>query len=281
MTGGFLKLVGNFRPDIVLCPHFLPIEALGSIRGKAGHHQPKVVTIVTDFEAHALWMEPGVDLYCVAAPETKARLVARGIRECQIAVTGIPVSQRFLKPVHKSAILRHYKLAPTKPTLLVLGGGMGMGPLVETVRAMDQARTNFQMIVVAGRNEKLKERLQHASYHHRTRVLGFAGNMEELMAASDLIVTKPGGLTSSEALAIGKPLLIVNPLPGQEAANSDYLLERGAAVKANRLEDLAYRVESLLSSNQVAKMSKAAKAIGRPQAAESICRIARGMLHEA
>jgi processive 1,2-diacylglycerol beta-glucosyltransferase len=103
-------------------------------------------------------------------------------------------------------------------------------------------------------------------------VLGFSTNMHELMAVADLIITKPGGLTSSEALALGKPLFILNPIPGQEAANSDYLLERGAAAKVNRVEDLPFRIAELLPSKQLAGMAKAARALGRPAAAAAVCR---------
>jgi processive 1,2-diacylglycerol beta-glucosyltransferase len=103
-------------------------------------------------------------------------------------------------------------------------------------------------------------------------VLGFVTNMHELMAVSDLIITKPGGLTSSEALAMGKPLFILNPIPGQEAANSDFLLEHGAAAKANRVEDLPYRIEQLLGTKKLAEMGRAAKALGRPDAARDVCR---------
>src|SRR5207245_4203476 len=95
----------------------------------------------------------------------------------------------------------------------------------------------------------------------------------ELMAVSDLVLSKPGGLTSSEALAMGKPLFILNPIPGQEAANSDFLLERGAAAKVNRVEDLPYRLEKLLGSDKLVEMAAAAKALGRPNAAQQICRV--------
>ena len=107
---------------------------------------------------------------------------------------------------------------------------------------------------------------------HPTQVLGFVSNMHELMAVSEMIITKPGGLTTSEALAMGKPLFILNPIPGQEAANSDFLLERGAAGKVTRVEDLPYRVAQLLGSKKLAEMGAAARALGRPSAAPDICR---------
>jgi len=103
-------------------------------------------------------------------------------------------------------------------------------------------------------------------------VLGFVTNMHELMAAADLIVTKPGGLTTSEALAMGKPLLILDPIPGQEAANSDFLLERGAAAKVNRVEDAPFRIEQLLGSKKLKEMARAARELGHPNAAQAVCR---------
>src|SRR5205823_612658 len=122
--------------------------------------------------------------------------------------------------------------------------------------------------------EELRRDLAATDRRHPTHVLGFASNMHELMAIADLIITKPGGLTSSEALALGKPLFILNPIPGQEAANSDFLLERGAAAKVNRVEDLPYRIEQLLGTKKLAEMAKAAKSLGRPCAATAICDLA-------
>jgi processive 1,2-diacylglycerol beta-glucosyltransferase len=158
------------------------------------------------------------------------------------------------------------------PVLLVLSGGFGMGPVGKILRELDKVEREFQTLVVCGRNEELRRELAAEDRKHPTRVLGFASNMHELMAVADLIITKPGGLTSSEALALGKPLFILDPIPGQEAANSDFLLERGAAAKVNRVEDLPFRVEQLLGSKKLGEMAKAAKALGRLKAAEEICR---------
>jgi processive 1,2-diacylglycerol beta-glucosyltransferase len=267
----FIQMLNRFEPDVLLCPHFLPIETMGALDEKGLKvPRPLTVCVITDFEAHALWMEPCVDLYCVAMEETKARLVARGVKKDKVIVTGIPVSQRFAKPMSQKLARKQLGLK-TAPTLLVLGGGMGMGPLVETVKELDKASGRFQMMVVAGRNPDLGKKLAAQRFRHPVKIFGFVTHMQELMAASDVLVTKPGGLTTSEALALGKPLLIVNPLPGQEAANSDFLLERGAAIKANRLEDLSFRIERLLRGPQLERMRRAARKLGRPQAAATIC----------
>ena len=157
------------------------------------------------------------------------------------------------------------------PTLLVLSGGFGMGPVAEILGELDKIPTPFQTLVVAGRNEALRRELAAQDRKHPTHVLGFVRNMHELMTISDLLITKPGGLTTSEALALGRPLFILNPIPGQEAANSDFLLQHGAAEKANRVEDLPFRLGQLLGSKKLAAMARAAKELGKPNAAAAIC----------
>jgi processive 1,2-diacylglycerol beta-glucosyltransferase len=267
-----IRYLKQFSPDIVLCTHYLPLETLGLLRKKKDELHPLTVSVVTDFEAHALWMDACVDLYCVAAEETKARLVARGAAAENVVVTGIPISARFAKLPDATAVRKNYGWRDDLPVLLVLSGGFGMGPVAEFLAELDKVPQAFQTVVVCGRNEELRRELAAQDRRHPTHVLGFASNMHELMAVSDLIITKPGGLTTSEALALGKPLFILNPIPGQEAANSDFLLERGAAAKVNRVEDLPYRVGQLLGSKKLSEMAKAAKALGRPNAATDICR---------
>jgi processive 1,2-diacylglycerol beta-glucosyltransferase len=289
----FARHLKQFKPDVVLCTHYLPLETLGLLRAKearlcepqhagqfrdAATHRdalqnkhPFVVSIVTDFEAHALWMDACVDLYCVAAEETKARLVARGATAANAVATGIPIAAKFLSKPDPRAVRKQYGLRDDQPVLLVLGGGFGMGPVAEILAELDKVPGQFQTLVVTGRNEELRRKLATQNRKHPTHVLGYSTNMHELMAVADLIITKPGGLTTSEALALGKPLFILNPIPGQEAANSDFLLERGAAVKVNRVEDLPFRIEKLLGSKKLAEMAKAAKSLGRPQSATAVC----------
>jgi processive 1,2-diacylglycerol beta-glucosyltransferase len=229
------------------------------------------VSVVTDFEAHALWMDACVDLYCVAAEETKARLVARGAVADDVVVTGIPISVKFSVKLNAKAARKSLGLRDDEPVLLVPSGGFGMGPVGAILAQLDKVKRPFQTMVVTGHNEELRRELAAQDRKHPTHVLGFVTNMHELMAVADLIITKPGGLTSSEALALGKPLFILNPIPGQEAANSDFLLEHGAAAKANRVEDLPYRIEQLLGTKKLAEMARAARALGRPNAARDVC----------
>jgi len=276
----FARFCRQFRPDAVVCTHYLPLELLGDLKTRAAKKDsasceclpsPLVVSVVTDFEAHALWMEGCVDLYCVAAEETKARLVARGAPAENVVATGIPISSRFSTVPDRKEVRQTLGLRDDQPVLLVLSGGFGMGPVAEILRELDKVDRPFQTVVVTGRNEELRRELAGSDHKHPTHVLGFVTNMQDLMSVADLIISKPGGLTTSESLALGKPLFILNPIPGQEAANSDFLLERGAAAKVNRVEDLPYRVGQLLGTRKLAEMAKAAKALGRAEAAREIC----------
>ena len=277
----FARHVRQLQPDVVLCTHYLPLELLGHLHRKPEARKPLIVSVVTDFEAHALWMEPCVDLYCVAAEQTRARLVARGATAENVIVTGIPIAAKFSAKPKPGAVRRTYGLRDDLPVLLVLSGGFGMGPVAKILSELDKMPQRFQTVVVTGRNQELRSELAAQDRRHPTQVLGFASNMHELMGAADLVITKPGGLTSSEALALGKPLLILNPIPGQEAANSDFLLERGAAVKVNRLEDLPYRLGQLLGSKKLSAMALAARALGRPRAAQAVCRVCWQRLKDA
>jgi len=282
----FKRFLKEFKPDIVLCTHYLPLETLGKASDRNdgeskpsdrptrtcnGADGPLVVTVVTDFEAHALWMDECVDLYCVAADETKARLIARGAAGENIVATGIPISAKFSAAIDPKAVRKHMGLRDDLPTILVLSGGFGMGPVGEILSELDKVARPFQATVVTGKNEELRRELAAQDRKHPTHILGFTRNMHELMAVADLIISKPGGLTSSEALAMGKPLLILNPIPGQEAANSDFLLQHGAAAKVNREEDLPFRIDQLLGNKKLAELAKAARGLGRPEAARAIC----------
>ena len=271
-TNKFVGQLRKFRPDAVLCTHYLPLEILAALRAKAKQPlRPMTVSIITDFEAHALWMEAGVDLYCVAAEETKARLVARGAADDKVVATGIPISAKFGLSVDGPEVRKRMGLRDDLPVLLVLGGGFGLGPVAEVLTEINKLPQIVQVVVVCGRNEELRRELALQERRQPTHILGFVNNMQELMAVADLVISKPGGLTSSEALAMGKPIFVLNPIPGQEAANSDFLLEHGAAGKANRVEDLPYRLEKLLGSSKLREMAAAARSLARPDAAVRIC----------
>ncbi len=272
-TSKFIRQLKKFKPEVVLCTHFMPLEILGHLRSKKSIKPgPFTVSVVTDFEAHALWMEPGVNLYCVAAEETKARLVARGAKTEDVIVTGIPIAQKFGKAIDAGAKRKQFGLRDDIPVLLVLSGGFGMGPVTGILRELNKLEMPVQILVVCGRNEELRRELAVLEKKHPTHVLGFVTNMEDYLTVADLVLTKPGGLTTSEALALGKPMFVLNPIPGQEAANSDFLLEHGTAVKVNALEDIPFRIQKLIGSPRLAEMGRLARELGKPNAAREVCR---------
>ena len=157
--------------------------------------------------------------------------------------------------------------------MLQLAGGFGVGPVENIFRTLLAVEVPMEIIVVSGRNEALREKLTAVEVppRHRAHVLGFTDQMHELMAVADLVVTKPGGLTSSEALASGAAMVIVNPIPGQEARNSDYLLEHGAAIKVNNTPTLSHKMTELLHDpKRLGQLKASARAIGHPRAAFEI-----------
>jgi processive 1,2-diacylglycerol beta-glucosyltransferase len=226
----------------------------------------------TDFEAHGFWMDNVVDLYCVAAPETKAGLVACGAKPDQVVVTGIPIAAKFSTRPQAHRLQKDFGLRDDLPVLFVFNGGFGMGTVAEILGALGSVERPFPTPVVAGRDEKLRRTLAGQDCCHPTRVFGFATNMHGLIAVACLVIAKPGGFASSEALTLGKPLFILNPIPGQETANSDFPLERGAAAKVNRIEDLPFRLEQLVGSRKLPATARTARKLGHPNAAVTIRR---------
>ena len=271
-TTKFVSRVERFNPEVVLCTHYMPSEIAGRVRSEGGAPATWLIAnVITDFEAHALWMQPGVDVYFVAADETKARLVARGLEAERVIVTGIPISARFSQVLDAGMIRKQLGIRDDLPVVLVLGGGFGMGPVTRIFRELNKVPSPMQILVVCGRNEELRREVAVIDSRHPARVFGFVDNMQELMAVAHLVITKPGGLTTSEALALGKPIFILDPIPGQEAANSDFLLENGAAAKANRVEDLPFRLEKLFAAQKLNELAANARRLGRPNAARDIC----------
>jgi processive 1,2-diacylglycerol beta-glucosyltransferase len=270
-TGPLVKLIREENPSLALCTHFLPAEILLYLRKNKILDIP-IGVVVTDFDAHALWLLQKVDWYFVACEETRVYLAALGIPIETIFVTGIPVDPIFgmEKPKKETRIL--LGLDPNKTTLLVSAGGFGVGPVESLVRAIHEVQYPVQIAVICGRNRRLEDHLKSLSgTRHPMKVIGFTNQMDSWMAAADLLIGKAGGLTSSEALARGLVLVIVNPIPGQEERNSDHFLEEGVGIRCNNLPALAYKIDSLLADNErFLKMQQAVKRLARPHAAFDI-----------
>jgi processive 1,2-diacylglycerol beta-glucosyltransferase len=276
-TGPLVRLLRQENPNLALCTHFLPAEILIHLRTKKILDIP-IGVIITDFDAHGLWLLRNVDWYFVACEETRVYLSRVGIPPETIFVTGIPIDPIFGIEKPKAETRLQLGLDPDKTTLLVSVGGFGVGPVESLVRAMHEIQHPVQVVVICGRNTRLEGRLKKISEtRHPMKVIGFTSEMDSWMAASDLLVGKTGGLTSSEALARGLVLIIVNPIPGQEGRNSDHFLEEGVAIRCNNLPALAYKIDILLADkDRFFKMQQGVKRLARPHAASDIVSIVLG-----
>jgi processive 1,2-diacylglycerol beta-glucosyltransferase len=217
--------------------------------------------------------------YFAAHDELAWRMSERGIPADHIHVTGIPIDPVFAERKDKQQLRARFKLDPNMTTILVSVGGFGVGPLALLLRSLDDMNHPAQIIVICGKNERLKQSLQSMQTRHVMHIIGFTTEMDSYMSAADLLVGKAGGLTTSEAMAKGLVMVIVNPVPGQEERNSDHLLEEGVAIRCNNLPALGYKIDRLLADGpKWTRMQEAAEQFGRPDAAGNIARIvAKGL----
>jgi processive 1,2-diacylglycerol beta-glucosyltransferase len=277
-TRPFVKLLKQYRPDITICTHFLPAEIISWLKAKERIERPPAI-VVTDLDVHAMWLCHNYDRYFVPIEETRVHLAKLGIPSQKISVTGIPIDPIFAERKDKTAMRRKHSLKPDRTTILVSAGGFGAGPIEHVITSLLDLQHQAQVVAIAGHNEELRTRLQ--SLVKRTKrnssvdvnVVGYTTEMDEYMSASDLILGKPGGLTTSEALAKGLVLVIVNPIPGQEERNSDHLLEEGVAIRCNNLPALAFKIDQLLDdTKRLEQMRRNVKRLARPNAASEIVR---------
>ncbi len=265
------KAIAAFAPDVVICTHFLPAEILMHEINK-GHFNIPVWVQVTDFDLHHMWVIPHMQGYFVGSKEVAFRLQQNGILAKQIHLTGIPIMPAFANKPDRKTYQKQYGLSTDRPVLLLMGGGAGLGGLNEVAEELLSIQDqNFQLIVLAGKNENALNSLQQTAknYPDRLFAFGFTQTVEQLMACADLIITKPGGLTNSECMAMGVPMIIHAPIPGQEEHNADYLLEQGVALKALDRVGLVYRVEYLMKTpEKLVDMQTHALRLANPLAAK-------------
>ncbi|MFM1848574.1 MAG: hypothetical protein RL417_2048 [Pseudomonadota bacterium] len=271
----------RLNPAVIVSTHFLTSRIVGALK-EEGRITSRLLQVVTDFDAHAYWAVKRADLICVAAEPARDRLVSLGIDPSKVVISGIPLDARFsnlptLYEARETLGLRH-----DIPVVLVTLGGFGAAPYEDLFEGLAKSKLPSQFVIVCGRNESAKKRLERRvkelppERSERFLIEGFTREMPTFMAAANLIVGKPGGLTVSEALAAGKPLILINPIPGQEERNADYLLERGAGVRCRYLEQLGGKVDSILgATGELGRRSEAAHAIGRAGAARAIAQRAQ------
>ncbi len=265
----FFELVEDFDPELILCTHFIPAGLVENYRRKK-KKAFKIAVTLTDYEFHPLWVAPNIDRYFTATEEVKHSLIYYGVEPERIIASGIPIHPKFSEVKDKAKLRRKYQMAEGQPIILVSAGSFGITPLQEVMDELGTIGEEFQIMVVCGKNADLEKELQaKQKIQPRLRkVFGFIDFMHELMAISDVLITKPGGITVSESLAMGLPLIFVEPIPGQEEANADYVVEHGAALKARNVSSLIYKLQRLLKGpERLRAMSRRALEISHPHAA--------------
>jgi len=275
-TRPLIKLLEEYKPDIAVCTHFLPAEILSWLKAKE-RTTCKQAIVVTDFDVHAMWLCRHYEQYFVALEETRMHMEKLGIDADKLTVTGIPIDPVFALTKDKRAMRLKHNLQPDKTTILVSAGGFGVGRIEDLSTCLSELQHDAQVVILCGRNEELKARMDRcaAKLRANSRIsfvnVGYTTLMDEFMSASDILIGKPGGLTTSEALSKGLVLVIVNPIPGQEERNSDHLLEEGAAIRCNNLPVLAYKVDQLLEDTErFARMKANASRLARPHSARDV-----------
>ncbi len=268
-------LFNEFKPDTVVCTQAFPCGMVADY--KTVHHLPfKLIGVLTDYAPHSYWLNEGVDYYVVPSEDARWRFLTKGVPEERLKLFGIPIHANFAMKQNRAAIAARLGINLNLPVILVMGGGQGLGPIKQIVRSLLKVRRPLQVMVIAGVNKKLIRWLKGIDPAAGKKLITFeyVDNVDELMDISTLIITKPGGMTTSECLAKGLPMVIVDPLPGQEMRNTDFLLQNGIAIRIDRTHDLGEEIELLLqSSHRLKEMRAAAMAHGRPQAARDIARL--------
>jgi len=286
-TQPMIRLLKKIQPDLCVATHFLPAEILAWLIAKK-KLQARHTIVVTDYDVHALWLCRTVDRYYVAMQESLEYLANIGVPREKLHVTGIPIDPLFEKSVSAGDARKKLGLTPNEPVLLLSAGGYGVGPLEQLVKDLLAMQRPWQIVAIAGKSEPLKKRLDALSKsagktpsgQPRLVPLGFTSEMDQYMAAADLLIGKAGGLTTSEALARELPMALVEPIPGQEERNADHLLEAGAAIRCNNLPAAAWKIATLVDQpEKLRAMKQAARAMAHPDAARVIAQDALGLLH--
>ncbi len=270
---GLLKFIERTDPDVIVCTQQFPLAAISFLKQQGRLHKPLFV-VITDFMVHASWIAPGVDGYFVAHPQTAYVLQRRGVPARRIYATGIPVKLELLTPKRTEEVRAALNLPLDRPVISVFGGGIEpkrVRLLVE--RLLEEADKPSLVVAVAGRNRELADALHdlHSGAHMKLRKEGLIDYVDDLVVASDIVISKSGGLIVSEVLARGTPLIIIDPIPGQEEWNADFVAGSGAGIQLRMPEMVPTAALALLAEpGRLAQMAAQAERMGRPRAALDI-----------
>jgi processive 1,2-diacylglycerol beta-glucosyltransferase len=269
----FIPFIEEFKPDFIISTHPLPMVLISYSKRK---HLMDIYSsmVVTDFGCHSFWVDSQVNYYFGAVDNVAKCLYNYGVEEGKVVVTGIPIELKFSKDYDSKTIRENIGLSADLPTVLIVGGQFTYEALLQIINGVkEKNQGKVQFIVVAGRDKDLKKALDESDLQKDSgvKVFGFVDNMHELMSASDLIFSKAGGLTTSECMALGLPMVINKVIPGQEEDNVEYLVSKNAAVKAADFQDIVTKVNELLADPaKLSEMQQNAKKIGRPNSAKDL-----------
>lgn len=277
-----LRRLRLFAPHLVIATEIgaAEIAALGK---REGWFNAPILAAQTDFHSEPPWVQREIDIYCVASDEAKSQLIGWGVSPNRILLCGIPVDPAFALPFDRQELHQALGLDPCKPVVLVMGGGMGPMPIDEIIQSLEVCGLPVQVLAIAGHDQILRARLERlrGKVTLTLHSFGWSDRIPEFMAAASLLITKPGGVTSAEALAAGLPMVLAHPIPGPEERHARYLEGLGVAVRAYRSSEIPQIVSSLLSSRpRLEEMSRRARELARPDAAQAIAQISRAMLEK-
>lgn len=277
-----LKLLREKNADLIISTHPFGSQMCSYLKRK-GKINSKIATIMTDFAPHDQWLVGSdfTDYFFVAHDKMKQYLINKNIPEEKIFPTGIPISTRFTKKYDKEKLLKEFNLQPGKQTILFFGGGeygLGKSKTFNIFENLIQANENMQVIAISGKNPEMKKEFENIIEKHNksncVKLLSYTNKVPELMSISDLVVTKPGGLTTSESLASCLPMVIINPIPGQEKENAEFLENHGIAVWIKNSNESKMIFELLLSNKEkLEDMKKNTSILAKPFSTAEICKI--------
>ena len=262
----FQNLIAKFNAEVIVCTQALSCNVVAKLKEEY-KISSFLIGIVTDFVPHCYWIHKAVDIYIVPNEKAKGYFVERGINPEKVFVLGIPVSFKFSQKHNKLTLKGKWHLDLKLPTLLIMGGGKSFASLEDVVRELNAYKDHFQLMVITGRNEMLKRRLEKLFISERLKIWGYISDIEEVMELADLIVTKPGGLNSSESLVKGLPMVLINLVPGQEKRNARYLMENGVAIEATKGRMGKQILDLLGNPLKLKRMRERAYALAKPNAA--------------
>ena len=267
------KYITEYNPTAIVCTHATPAGLVAHLLQKKKLTIP-VIAVVTDFVVHRLWIYPEIKNYVVANEAMGDFLTLYGIEQSSIAVMGIPVDEKFSLVPDTEHIVKELSLDPQCKTILIMGGGGGMLPMDEIVLCCEAIDTDLQIIAVAGHNTSIYNKLLtiKPKLRQRVEVLGYVDNISELMAIADLIISKPGGVTTAETLCRGLPMIIYRPIPGQEEGNTHYLTNCQAALRADSLKEIQGMIKKLFieEPKMLMTLQQNSLKLSQPQSANKI-----------